>query len=51
MVVDDVEAMAKTLWDERVPFVSPGVIELNSGDFTKAFTVRDPDGHVLLLQR
>lgn len=51
LVVDDVEAMARTLWEERVPFVSPGVIELNSGDFTRAFTVRDPDGHVLLLQR
>lgn len=51
LVVDDIDGMAKTLWDARVPFVSPGVVDLNSGGFARAMMIRDPDGHALVLMQ
>jgi catechol 2,3-dioxygenase-like lactoylglutathione lyase family enzyme len=51
MVVDDIDGLARTLWDAGVPFVSPGVVELKGGKFHKALLVRDPDGHALLLEQ
>jgi catechol 2,3-dioxygenase-like lactoylglutathione lyase family enzyme len=51
MVVDDIDGLARTLWDAGMPFVSPGVVELKRGPFHKALMVRDPDGHALLLEQ
>ena len=51
MVVDDIDGLARTLWDAGVPFVSPGVVQLKRGQFHKALMVRDPDGHALLLEQ
>ena len=36
------------LEDNRVRFVSPGIVALGGGEW--AAMVRDPDGHVLLLE-
>jgi catechol 2,3-dioxygenase-like lactoylglutathione lyase family enzyme len=49
--VDDLDGMANALWAARVPFVSPGVVELNTGPFARAMMVRDPDGHALMLMQ
>ena len=51
IVVDDIEGLAKTLWDARVPFVSPGIVGLNTGEYGRAMMVRDPDGHALMLMQ
>ncbi len=49
--VDNLDAMAKDLFAQRVLFVSPGVVELDRGQYgyEKALMIRDPDGHDLLL--
>jgi catechol 2,3-dioxygenase-like lactoylglutathione lyase family enzyme len=50
LVVDDVEAAAARLKGQAV-FVSTGVVTLPDGalGFKKAFLVRDPDGHAMLV--
>jgi catechol 2,3-dioxygenase-like lactoylglutathione lyase family enzyme len=46
--VDDLAWQVHRLDDNHVRFVSPGIVAL--GDGTDAAMVRDPDGHVLLLE-
>ena len=46
--VDDLERQVQVLEDNRVRFVSPGIVALRGG--LRAAMVRDPDGHVLLLE-
>ena len=45
--VDDLDAMVGRLKAEGVMFVSPGVVTLRDGG--KAASIRDPDGHMILL--
>jgi catechol 2,3-dioxygenase-like lactoylglutathione lyase family enzyme len=49
VVAPDADAAARRLRDAGVPFVSSGVVRLDDArlGFTKAFLVRDPDGHVV----
>jgi len=51
LAVDDLDALAQTLYAQRVPFVSPGVVDLDRREygFSRALMIRDPDGHALLL--
>jgi catechol 2,3-dioxygenase-like lactoylglutathione lyase family enzyme len=51
IVTDDVEALAKTLRDAHVGFVSTGIIVMpnDKSGFSKGTLVSDPDGHDLLL--
>ena len=51
IVTDDVEALAKTLRDAHVGFVSTGIIVVpnDKAGFSKGALVSDPDGHDLLL--
>jgi catechol 2,3-dioxygenase-like lactoylglutathione lyase family enzyme len=46
-----IEELAGALRAERYDFVSPGVVRLSNHalGFSKAFVVRDPDGHAVLL--
>jgi catechol 2,3-dioxygenase-like lactoylglutathione lyase family enzyme len=46
--VDDLERQVQLLRDSHIHFVSPGIVAL--GDGIAAAMVRDPDGHVLLLE-
>jgi catechol 2,3-dioxygenase-like lactoylglutathione lyase family enzyme len=46
--VDDLERQVRRLRENRIRFVSPGIVAL--GDGTAAAMVRDPDGHELLLE-
>ena len=46
--VDDLERQVQVLEDNRVRFVSPGIVALSGS--LRAAMVRDPDGHVLLLE-
>jgi catechol 2,3-dioxygenase-like lactoylglutathione lyase family enzyme len=46
--VDDLEPQVRRLRDNHVRFVSPGIVTLGNG--IDAAMVRDPDGHVLLLE-
>lgn len=45
--VADLDALVARLQKEDVKFVSPGVVSLKDG--SKAVSVRDPDGHMLVL--
>jgi catechol 2,3-dioxygenase-like lactoylglutathione lyase family enzyme len=45
--VDDLDALAGRLKGAGVPFVSPGIVTLKDGG--KAASVRDPDGHMIVL--
>lgn len=45
--VDDLDALVGRLKDSGATFVSPGVVTL--GDGGRAATVRDPDGHMIVL--
>lgn len=45
--VDDLDALARRLQTEGVLFVSPGVVSLENGG--RAASIRDPDGHMLML--
>lgn len=45
--VDDLDALVGRLRDERIRFVSPGVVAFKDGK--RAVTVRDPDGHMVVL--
>jgi len=45
--VDDLDALVGRLEAERIAFVSPGVVTLKDGG--KAASIRDPDGHMILL--
>jgi hypothetical protein len=49
VVAPDAHGPARRLRDAGVPFVSSGVVRLADArlGFTKAFLVRDPDGHVV----
>jgi len=47
--VDDLDALARRLEAKGVTFVSPGLVSLK-GD-GKAATIRDPDGHMIVLMR
>jgi catechol 2,3-dioxygenase-like lactoylglutathione lyase family enzyme len=49
MTVNDLPALAARLKAAGATFVSPGIVEVQGQDFTKALLVRDPDGHALLL--
>jgi catechol 2,3-dioxygenase-like lactoylglutathione lyase family enzyme len=51
LTVNNAEAAALSLRANRSMFVSPGLVQLGRDDlgFTKAFMVRDPDGHVMEL--
>ena len=46
--VDDLKSQVRRLRDNHVSFVSPGIVPLGNG--IDAAMVRDPDGHVLLLE-
>ena len=46
--VDDLKSQVRRLRDNHVRFVSPGIVPLGNG--IDAAMVRDPDGHVLLLE-
>jgi catechol 2,3-dioxygenase-like lactoylglutathione lyase family enzyme len=46
--VDDLEPQVRRLRDNHVRFVSPGIVAL--GDGIDGAMVRDPDGHMLLLE-
>jgi len=45
--VDDLDALVGRLEAEGIAFVSPGVVTLKDGG--KAASIRDPDGHMILL--
>lgn len=45
--VDDLEGLVGRLEDAGVTFVSPGIVTLKNGG--KAATIRDPDGHMIVL--
>jgi catechol 2,3-dioxygenase-like lactoylglutathione lyase family enzyme len=45
--VDDLDALVGRLKAEGAMFVSPGVVTLKDGG--KAASIRDPDGHMILL--
>ena len=45
--VDDLDALVGRLEAEGVPFVSPGIVSMENGG--KAVSIRDPDGHMLVL--
>ena len=49
LMTPDVDAAASQLGAARVKFVSSGVVvhHLEKLDFSKAFLVRDPDGHAI----
>jgi catechol 2,3-dioxygenase-like lactoylglutathione lyase family enzyme len=51
LVTGDADAAAKTLRDKGTVFVSSGVVTDSHGQlrFSKAFLVRDPDGHALAI--
>ena len=50
LVTRDATSTASKLFGARVPFVSPGAVEVtNEIGFRKALLVKDPDGHVLQL--
>lgn len=53
MVSAGLEDIARVLRAARIRFVSPGVVELPSGqvDFARAVLVRDPDGHFVEVVR
>ena len=46
--VDDLESLAKRLKEADVPIVSPGIVTLKAGG--RAASVRDPDGHMIVLK-
>jgi catechol 2,3-dioxygenase-like lactoylglutathione lyase family enzyme len=46
--VDDLDRQVRQLRDKHIRFVSPGIVAL--GDGIAAAMVRDPDGHLLLLE-
>lgn len=46
--VDDLDTLTKRLKDANVPFVSPGIVVLKAGG--RAASVRDPDGHMIVLK-
>jgi catechol 2,3-dioxygenase-like lactoylglutathione lyase family enzyme len=46
--VDDLKTQVRRLRDNHVRFVSPGIVPLGNG--IDATMLRDPDGHVLLLE-
>lgn len=53
VVTDDADAAARRLFASEVNFVSSGVVvnqNMQLG-FTKAFLVRDPDGHVIAVEQ
>jgi catechol 2,3-dioxygenase-like lactoylglutathione lyase family enzyme len=45
--VDDLDVLTRRLEAASVPFVSPGIVTLKDG--RKAASVRDPDGHMIVL--
>ena len=45
--VDDLDGLVRHLEGAGVRFVSPGVVRLAGGDL--AATIRDPDGHMIVL--
>jgi catechol 2,3-dioxygenase-like lactoylglutathione lyase family enzyme len=51
LAVDRLDDTAETLFAQRVPFVSPGVIAVDPRryGFSKALMIRDPDGHAVML--
>jgi len=51
LTVNNAAAAARNVRANRSMFVSPGLVQLGRDDlgFTKAFLVRDPDGHVMEL--
>jgi catechol 2,3-dioxygenase-like lactoylglutathione lyase family enzyme len=50
--VDDLEQLSGVLTQKNVTFVSPQVVAMNGGAYSKWLMVKDPDGHaVLLVQR
>jgi hypothetical protein len=48
LCVDHLKPQVRRLWDNHAHFVSPGIVHL--GDGIDAAMVRDPDGHLLLLE-
>jgi hypothetical protein len=46
--VNDLERQIRIFRDNHVRFVSPGIVILGNG--IDATIVRDPDGHVLMLE-
>ena len=46
--VDDLETLAKRLKEADVPIVSSGIVTLKAGG--RAASVRDPDGHMIVLK-
>ncbi len=46
--VDDLETLAKRLKEADVPIVSSGIVRLKAGG--RAASVRDPDGHMIVLK-
>ncbi len=49
LVSPEVESTAEGLRSSRTTWVSPGLVQVNDGRFRSAMTVRDPDGHALVL--
>ena len=51
IAVSDLETMAQELRSAPCSFVSPGIVEMSSNElgYTKALSIRDLDGHFLLL--
>jgi len=51
LVTADADSAAPRVRAAKVPFVSPGVVHLEDAalGFHEAFTLRDPDGHVMQL--
>jgi len=49
--VDDIEAMYRKLQDANADFISSGIVSISTEepDYERAFLVRDPDGHALLI--
>jgi hypothetical protein len=45
--VDDLDGLVGRLKVAGVPFVSPGIVTLGAGG--RAASVRDPDGHMIVL--